>query len=201
MPDLRVSFPKPCDEAWEGMTPSGCDRVCARCDHVVHDLREYTLDEAEALLRVNPGSCVRAQIGADGAVALKLARGSKARRMVIAAAATAGLLATTAPAYARQERPGGAISGNVYSNAPRLRITARDASGRAFRTRTQPNGDFRIRHLPAGTYRLTFVSSCGEERVVENVVVAAGETVVPRERTSGDECIVVGLLRIENDRG
>jgi hypothetical protein len=97
MPDLRVSFPKPCDETWEAMTPSGCDRVCARCDHVVHDLSQYTLAEAEALLGANPGSCVRAQIGADGAVALKPGRGGKAGRMMIAVAATAGLLAAAAP--------------------------------------------------------------------------------------------------------
>ena len=54
MPDLRVSFPKPCEEKWEAMTPAGRARVCARCDKAVHDLASYTLDEAEALLRRNP---------------------------------------------------------------------------------------------------------------------------------------------------
>lgn len=199
MPDLRVSFPKPCDETWEAMTPTGCDRVCARCDHVVHDLAEYTFAEAEALLRGNPGSCVRARIGADGEIALKPGRGGKARRMVIAAAATAGLLAV-APAHAREGRPSGAISGDLFTFGPRHRVIATDANGQIFRAWTRNNGRFRIRHLPPGTYRLTFVTSCGEERVIENLVVGAGETVL-RADQARDDCIVIGLLRIEDNQG
>lgn len=197
MPDLRVSFPKPCDETWEAMTPAGCDRVCARCDHVVHDLREYTLDEAEALLRADPGSCVRAQIGADGAVALRPGRGGTARRMVIAAAATAGLLAAS-PVHARQERPAGAISGTVEGGY-RVRVIATGADGRAWRVRASNRGRFKIRHLPAGTYRLTF-EACEQYPPVDNVVVRDGEIQVPNVRTD-NQCIVIGLLRIEGDRG
>jgi hypothetical protein len=200
MPDLRVSFPKPCGETWEGMTPSGCDRVCARCDHVVHDLREYTLHEAEALLRAKPGTCVRAQIGADGAVALKPGRGTRARRMVIAAAATAGLLAAATPAYAKRDRPPGAISGNVDGYGNRVRVTATGSDGQTYRTRARENGRFRIRNLPAGTYSLTFTPSCGEPRTIENVVVRDGETALPGTQET-DACIVIGLLRFENDRG
>jgi len=198
MPDLRVSFPKPCDETWEAMAPSGCDRVCARCDHVVHDLREYTLDEAEALLRGNPGSCVRAQIGPDGTVALKPGRGGKARRMVVAAAATAGLLAASAPAYARQDRPAGAISGNVEGY--RVRIVATGSDGRTWRTRSDGRGRYRIRHLPADTYRITAEDSCETFKTVENVVVRDTEVNAPRVQSEG-QCIVIGLLRIEDDRG
>jgi hypothetical protein len=198
MPDLRVSFPRPCDETWEAMTPTGCDRVCARCDHVVHDLAEYTLDEAEALLRANPGSCVRAQIGADGAVALKPGHGGRKRRMVMAAAAAAGLLAASAPAYARQDRPAGAISGTV-ADGYRVQVTATGADGRTWHVRAGRNGRFRIRHLPAGTYRLTF-TACEDYPPVENVVVREAETQVPTVRTD-NQCLVIGLLRIEDDRG
>ena len=199
MPDLRVRFPKPCDERWEAMTPSGCDRVCARCDHVVHDLAEYTLDEAEALLRASPGSCVRARIGPDGAVALKPGRAGKARRMMIAAAATAGLLAASAPAYARQERPAGAISGQVESYGNRVRVIATGPDGRTYRVRTRRDGRFMIRHLPAGTYRLSF-EACEDYQPVENVVVRDAETQVPNVRSEG-QCVIIGLLRIEDDRG
>jgi hypothetical protein len=199
MPDLRVSFPKPCDETWEAMTPSGCDRVCARCDHVVHDLSQYTLAEAEALLGANPGSCVRAQIGADGAVALKPGRGGKAGRMMIAVAATAGLLAAAAPAYARQERPAGAISGAVESYGSRTRVTATGRTGQTFRARVKENGRFRLRHLPPDTYTITFRAACGETVTVENVVVRDAETVLPGvQEVQG--CIVIGLLRIEDHR-
>jgi hypothetical protein len=200
MPDLRVSFPKPCDEPWEAMTPSGCDRICARCDHFVHDLSQHTFDEAEALLRADPGACVRARIDADGVVALRPGRRGKAGRMVLAAAAAAGLLTAGTPALAKPDRPGGAISGNIETFGPRHRVTATDASGRVFRTWARRTGEFRIRHLPAGTYRLNFVSSCGDDRTIENVVVGAGETIVPPDRT-GDQCIVIGLLRIGDGRG
>lgn len=200
MPDLRVSFPKPCDETWEAMTPSGCDRVCARCDHVVHDLAEYTLHEAEALLRANPGSCVRAQIGADGEIALKPGRGSKKRRMVIAAAATAGLLAAGTPAYAKRERFPGAISGTAEAYGSRVRVIATGADGRTYRVKTDTNGRFTIRNLPAGTYRLRFSPYCGEGATVENVIVRDGETVMPGPQELGG-CVVVGLLRIASDQG
>ena len=37
------------------MTPAGCDRVCARCDKLIHDLSNYEIDEVEALLRAQSG--------------------------------------------------------------------------------------------------------------------------------------------------
>jgi hypothetical protein len=200
MRDLRVSFPKPCDEKWEAMTPAGCGRVCGRCDKPVHDLSLYTLDEAEALLRRNPDTCVRASIDQEGAVALKPSGGVGARRMMIAMAATAGLLAAGVPALARPDRPGGGIAGNVQSFGIRMRVTATGTDGQIFRTRTKYNGRFRIRHLPAGAYTLTFVPDCGASWTVENIVVGAAETIVPDVQNE-NQCIVVGMLLIEEDRG
>jgi hypothetical protein len=200
MADLRVSFPKPCDEKWEAMTPAGCARVCGRCDRPVHDLSLHSLDEAEALLRRDPAACVRARIRADGSVALKPGRRGEKRRMMIAIAATAGMLAASAPALAGRDRPNGAIVGNVESFWSHTRVTATDANGQTYRTRVKGDGRFRIGHLPGGTYTLSFVPDCGERWTVENIVVGAGETIVPRAPHEG-QCIVVGLLRIENDRG
>ncbi|HEV7660941.1 MAG TPA: carboxypeptidase-like regulatory domain-containing protein [Allosphingosinicella sp.] len=200
MRDVRVSFPRPCDEKWEAMTPAGCDRICARCDKVIHDLSRYAIDEAEALLRRNPDACVRARIDADGVVALKPGRRGNARRMAIAAAATAGLLTAAAPAFAKRGRADGAIAGIVESYGSRVRVTATGADGRTWRARAGRGGQFRIRRLPAGTYRLSFDQSCEDYRPVENVVVREGETNVPTVR-SEDECIVIGLLRIEDGNG
>ena len=103
MRDLYVSFPRPCGEKWETMTPAGCARVCGRCDKPVHDLSEYSLEEAETLLRGDPRACVRARVGCDGSVALKPGRRGETRRMMIAVAATAGMLAASVPAAARQD--------------------------------------------------------------------------------------------------
>lgn len=201
MSDLRVTFPQPCDEPWDAMaTTAGCDRVCGRCDRVIHDLAHYDVDEAEALLRANPRTCVRAEIGADGAIALKPGRGGKARRMVVAAAAAAGLLAVPAPLLAQQPRGTGVIAGDTSAYGIRVRVTATGPDGRRYRTRARSDGRFRIRNLPAGTYRLYVESICGIDRTVENVVVRDGETQEPNLRTD-EMCVVVGQLRIEESRG
>jgi hypothetical protein len=59
---------------------------------------------------------------------------------------------------------------------------------------------FRIRRVPAGSYSLTFAPECGDSWTVENVVVRDSETIVPDVQNAG-RCIVIGLLRIEDDRG
>jgi hypothetical protein len=182
------------------MAPAGCGRVCARCDKVVHDLSLYELGEAEALLRADPQTCVRARIGADGVVALKPGRQGGARRMAIAAAATAGLLTAGAPALAKREGPGGAIAGKANITGSRGRVVAIGPDRRKFHGTLKSDGRFRIGHLPPGTYRVTVVPYCGERWTIENVVVDRGETIVSDDHDRG-ECIIVGMLRIEDDRG
>ena len=200
MRDLRVSFPRPCDEGWEAMAPAGRGRLCARCDKAVHDLSQYEPGEAEALLRRNPGACVRARIGADGAVALKPAQGGGARRIAIAVAATAGLLTAGAPVLAKEDRPGGAIAGKIAPFAFGGRVTATGPDGRTFRAKVRSNGRFRIRGVPAGTYSLSVAPDCGETWTVENVVVGTGETIVSDSQDRGG-CIIIGMLQIEGGVG
>jgi Carboxypeptidase regulatory-like domain len=197
MSDLRVSFPKPCDEDWTAMAPASRARICGRCDKAVHDLSTYGLEEAEALLRGNPGLCVRARIGPDGAVALKPGLRGGARRMMATAAATAGLLMAGAPATAKQDRPGGAIVGKIEASGFPVRVTATAPDGRAYRAKAKGNGRFRIKHVPPGVYTLTFVPDCGDKWTVENVAVGDGQTRLP-DAESPNQCIVVGLLRIED---
>jgi hypothetical protein len=198
MRDIRVTFPRPCDERWDGMTPVDCGRLCARCDKIVQDLEDYTVEEADALLRRHPETCVRAVVDRGGVVALK--PGTSARRMVIAAAVTAGLLTAGEPAFAKEERPRGAISGKLDYHLPHVRIVATDQAGAVFRGKVGARGRFRIRHLPAGTYSLTFIPDCGERWTVADVVVGDGETIVPPAK-SDSMCIVIGMLRIEDDKG
>lgn len=199
MTDLRVSFPKPCDEAWEAMAPAGCGRECTRCDTVVHDLSQLEIGEAEALLRADPEVCVRARIGADGSIELKPSRRGGTRRMMAAAAATAGLLASGAPAYAKPVRPDGVISGQLYPG-DQVRVTATSPGGQRFKAKTKRSGRYRMKGVPAGTYTLTFTPDCGEKWTMENIVVGNSETIVPRSQNEGG-CIVVGLVRIEDAKG
>jgi hypothetical protein len=187
------------------MAPAGCDRVCGRCDKVVHDLARYDIDEAQALLRADPATCVRARIGADGEVLPKPARRGGARRMIAAVAASAGLMAAGTAASAKLDAekpqgPGGAIAGRVDAFGYRVRVTAMSPDGRTFQAKSKSDGRFRIPHVPAGAYTLTFKPDCGTAWTVENVLVGTGEATVPH---SDDEngCIVVGMMRIEPDKG
>jgi hypothetical protein len=183
------------------MTPAGRDRICARCDRAVLDLSSYEPGEVEALVRSDPQTCVRARVGADGLVALKPGRPGGARRMMVAAAATAGLLSAGAPAAAERQGPGGAIAGKVDSFGFRVRVTATGADGRTFRTRSAHNGRFRMKRIPPGAYRLTFVPDCGEPWTVEKVLVGDGETIVPNPDDRAAGCIIIGRLQIEQHRG
>ena len=202
MRDLRVRFPRPCGEQWEKMVPAGCARVCERCDKPVHDLSLHTLDEAEALLRLNPDTCVRARIGGDGAVALKPGRpgrrkadGDRRRRDHRLAGRRRAGPGQAGPSPGRYRGECRACTGI------RTRVTATGADGRTYRTRVDGNnGRFRIRHLPAGTYSLTFAPSCGGSWTVENIVVGSGETMLPNVRHE-DSCIFIGAAGIEENRG
>jgi hypothetical protein len=182
------------------MTPQGCDRVCARCDKVIHDLSLRTIDEVETLLRDNPDSCVRARVTADGEVVVKKERSGRALRMMVAMGASATLVAGATPALARDKGPPGAISGSLVANDFPIRVTATSADGKSYRVKANSKRRYRIRHLPAGTYTLTIAPSCGDSWTVENVVVRDSETVVPTTVNPAG-CITIGLLRIEGNQG
>ena len=202
MRDVRVSFPKPCDAPWEAMVPTGCNRLCARCDTMVHDLAELTLEQAQALLRRDPAACVRARVDADGVVTLKPDPGSTVRRMIatVAAAASAGVLASGAPAVAAQKHDRAVISGKVAASDWPTRITATAADGMSRRARMKPDGSFKIRRLRAGIYTLTFTPSCGDAWTVKDVEVADNQPLT-LQTTDPDPCIIIGALRIEPDLG
>lgn len=196
MTDLRVSFPRPCDEPWEAMTPTaGCDRVCARCDRVIHDLANYEIDEAEALLRDNSGSCVRARIDADGVVATKTGRSM--RRMVLAAGAM-GLLAGAAPALAGQDAPKGAISGRLIGSYASTQIVAIGADGTRHAALIDKDGRYRVGDLADGTYELV-ATSCGDKWTIGKFVVANAEVIVP-DRDEGPCEIIIGKIMVDDGK-
>src|SRR4051812_35882882 len=98
MADLRVSFPKPCGEKWDEMSPDGCNRHCARCEKTIHDLSRVTFEEAELMARSGREVCVRAEIGPGNTVMLKPGRST--RRMVAMVGASMGIMAASGQAAA-----------------------------------------------------------------------------------------------------
>ncbi|MDB5723609.1 MAG: hypothetical protein JWQ16_363 [Novosphingobium sp.] len=200
MPDLRVIFPKPCPEKWETMTPLGYNRSCALCENVIHDLTQYEVDEAEALLRDNPEACVRAKIGPFGVVVMKATRSGNIRQVIATVGVSAGLLMSS-PAISRERASKGAISGQNHRLDLGSRIVARNAEGRAFRATVKTNGYYRIKNLVPGTYTVEFISSCGESWTNPNVIVDGGQTAISEPPRDYSECIVVGRLEIEEHRG
>ena len=199
MSDLRVILPDPCDEPWEAMEPAGCHRACAKCDRVVHDLSQYDVAGIEKLLRDEPGSCVRASINAFGVVVTKTERHVSIRR-ILATVGAAGLLIGQ-PAMARNPRGYGVLVGSTLEFGQKTRVTATDDKGNSYRTRVKPNGRYKINHIPPGIYTVEFSSpNCGSW-ALPNVVVDAGEVVVANEAENDEYCVVVGLLKIDDNQG
>lgn len=198
MPDLRVSFPKPCDEPWEAMAPAGCDRVCDRCARVIHDLRHYTVDEVEALLQSDPDTCVRASVANDGTIALKH---GGARRMLLAIGAI-GALTAADPLLANEKA--GAITGRVGVPMVVTKVIATSTTGKRYHTKIKGLGDYRFDRLPPGVYRLTLVDECKLTWSIDGVTVLPGAETKVAETIDPHECspdIIIGMLRVESDNG
>ncbi|HEX7849133.1 MAG TPA: carboxypeptidase-like regulatory domain-containing protein, partial [Sphingomonas sp.] len=122
------------------------------------------------------------------------------RRMVLAAGAAASLLAAAEPAMARQKGPQGVIAGKIRTTDWNTRVTATTADGKSYSARVKPDGRYRLKKIPAGTYTLTFVPGCGNSWMIDKIVVADGEVAVP-EATDPNGCIIVGMLLAANARG
>lgn len=198
MSDLRISFPNPCGESWDAMQPSGCDRICATCSETVHDLAKLTVQEAEALLREPGKHCVRAQVGADGALSLRPGPSGRSRRMLVAVSASVGLFASACETVPSAAEPTGAIVGTVgrFSTVTSVRAVSDD--GRRRQTKVGADGSYRFERLPYGTYSLRFIGSCE---------TWDGERITLRERVHSVEapaempdCIIVGMAKVEDDR-
>lgn len=194
MLDLEVEFPKPCDEPWEAMAPRGCNRHCASCDKIIHDLSALTFDEAAALLEREDEVCVRAKVGGDGAIELKPDARRTARRLVTAAGASFALATAACQTVPQESEPRYQISGkfldiDLYNEAE---LTSTD--GRQWPKRREPGkGRFVFADLPPGVYTLTTLDICGERLEVETITI----TDAPVEVTLGyppSSCIIVGAM-------
>jgi hypothetical protein len=198
MADLRVAFPNPCSEPWEGMAPRGCNRHCASCDKTIHDLSALELAEVEDLLESGEGVCVRARVGKDGIV--KLADAAHGKRRMIAAVGALATLATAAcqTVPPESERPNrfyiSGILPDYYDGKP----VVRSNDGQAWHVaQAYRSAAFRVPDLYPGVYSVTY-TACGRERVLDNIVIR--DSSIELGQLEGDDCIVVGLI-VPADRG
>lgn len=198
MKDIKVSFPEPCAERWDDMAPRGCNRHCASCDKIIHDLSAMTVEEVENLIENEPEPCVRAVIGSDGEIR---SRSGRASHRIVAAA----LSSTLAFGVAACETTGavpqkGHISGRVTDSCWSGKVIAIAADGKQFAARVGMSGRYKLRYLPVGDYRLQYVDSAGTVTEGDRVTVARSTTttyaILPE-----DECIVVGMLKRANYDG
>lgn len=198
MSELRISLPSPCSENWDEMEPAGCNRFCAACSETIHDLAELTAQEAEALLRKPGKHCVRAQIGPDGALALRPSHLGHSQKMIVVVGASISLLVSACATLPKDASPTGVIAGKVDPWSNVQSVEAIGDNGRSYKAIVQADGSYRFQRLPYGTYSLKFTDLCG---------VWDGERVVLRESahsltepSHSQDCIVVGMANFEDDR-
>ncbi len=200
MADLKVVFPSPCSEPWEGMAPVGCNRHCAACDKVIHDLSALRLAEVEDLLESGDEVCVRARVGRGGVVELADTAPGK-RRMIAAVGASMALATAACQTTPPEERPDRFEIGGTLPMIQHRKPVVRSSDGQAWHVELPYRSTvFRVPGLYPGVYSISYDATCGEERrVMENVVIRDSSIDLGLLEGDGD-CIIVGVL-VPADRG
>jgi len=212
MSDFRVSFPKPCSERWDAMRSDGRNRFCERCEKTIHDLSQLTLDETRDLARSAGGICVRAKVGPNDIVDLRSNRIRNGRRMVATIGASVGILATSGQAAAAKSPELGAIKGEAIGTCGGT-VSAIAADGQVYHAKIGLNGRYKVKRLPAGRYVVRIDSTGPEPTKAETVdpappaepssnqvMVEAGRTVTLDVSDSDNQCIVIGMLEIDDGK-
>ena len=171
MTDTHIEFPEPCHEDWDAMHPLGRARHCDNCDKPVHDLTQYTPEEADAVIQGAGGpACLRAQIAADGRV---LTKPSRMGKLLMAAVVAPAIYIALAAAGAAADPTTGAISGTLtVAHATPVTVTA-VAGGVRRSAEVGANGAYRLDQLPPGSYRLEFTIRKAVWWAVDRVAVRA----------------------------
>jgi hypothetical protein len=207
MADIRVAFPDPCLEKWEDMSSRGCNRHCASCDKIVHDMDFLTVDQVETLLESGDEICVRAKIRPDGSVKTSNAFSRSSKRIVTAIGATVTLATAACQTSGTTGQTSGTagvsprfeIKGSVGDGwASSATLTSSDGKSRTKTLRGDLN--FRFSNLRPGNYTLTFMGTCYERHRVENIVVRndmdLGSVQFDDEI---EDCIIVGRIEKEKE--
>ena len=195
MSDLRVSFPKPCAENWDQMARAGRNRFCGTCSKTIYDLSQHSLAEVEALLDADHDPCVRARIESCGEVRLRSEAKRNGRRLMAATGVAMSVIATSSLLAAETGRTAGAICGRVNGDCQPVSVSAVGSDGKRYPAKVKPNGEFKVKNVPFGTYRLEFSSAgqtwLGDEVAVQSKKASAG--LAPRGPEQED-CYIVGVM-------
>lgn len=196
MRDVKVTFPNPCDQPWNAMAPRGCNRHCAACDTLIHDLAALTLAEAKALLASGQEVCVRAKVGADGVIALKPSDRSTGRRLVAAATASLALATAACQTVPDAAEPRFQITGKFPWKDQFYNAELTSADGRQWPKRREPGtGRFIFEDLAPGVYELSTIGNCGERVVVETITIDATSVDLGRTAPEADDsCLIIGVM-------
>ncbi|MCL4674138.1 MAG: hypothetical protein KJZ64_14660 [Sphingomonadaceae bacterium] len=195
MSDIKVSFPSPCSEPWEGMAPAGCHRHCASCDKVIHNLEAMTVEEVEGLVASGEEVCVRARVAADGTVALADGTGRGRRKLVAVVGATMALAACQTPLVGPVS-PRYQVTVDAFGWVPSttLRLVAED--GTAHRPGRTRDGRFRFGNLRPGTYTPTVEGRCGDTLFAAPIEIRDADIDAGKLQFEDgqDDCIIIGVM-------
>jgi hypothetical protein len=195
MAELKVSFPAPCSEAWDAMAPRGCNRHCASCDTVVHDLAKMTAAQTDRLFDSGEKVCVRAEIEASGRIKTARDERGAARPLLACAGASLSLLAA-----ACQTTPGGRMDGGFelsgtvpwYPSIVAADITSPD--GETVGLHVGRDRRFDVHDLRPGAYRLTFTDFCREVHEFADVIITDSDVDLGTLKFDAT-CIIVGQMK------
>jgi hypothetical protein len=194
--ELKVSLPTPCNELWDAMTPKGCNRHCATCDTIIHDLSSMTVEEAEVLLDENEEFCVRAAVRPDGSVQTAGAMSQNSRRMIATIGASLSLMTAACQTDPSTKiSPRYEISGQLDSTSWASLARLKSDSGKTYEKRIWGDGKFRFSNLRSGTYTLSFIGNCEEVRKLENLVVNSDVLLNDVKTNMDNDCIIIGKLQ------
>ena len=175
------------------MTPQGRARLCRHCVREVHDLAQYTAEEALALVARSPGGiCGRAERREDGKVATR--PGGLAALFLAVAAVPAVLMPMTSAGAAESL---GAVQGQIsklQAGAGPVRVTAA-GDGVTLHSDADQAGGYRIDQVPPGSYSLTFAAGDFSWSVADVTVCANHVTHQDIEDPRG-HTRVLGLIRV-----
>jgi len=196
MADLKVAFPSPCSEPWEGMAPVGCNRHCASCDKLIHDLSALRLAEVEDLLDSGEQVCVRARVGSGGVVELADPAHGK-RRMIATVGASMALATAACQTVPPEQRPDRFEISGTLPMVQHGKPVVRSSDGQTWRVEMfYRSTAFRVPGLYPGVYSITYDATCAEPpKVLENIVIRDRSIELGRLEGEGVEpCTIIGVM-------